>query len=304
MSVNEIAAKMGEVKIDEGDKLLPTKNVKGNRVVVVAQFSTQSVFKIPDGLDLEDETIVQDWGVKHNMLHIEYVNQEEHVILDPVWDARDSDFKRPEECEIYPADDFCNYFYEEEDAEEEENGGVEVKVSMEGAMGAKGGGGGEEESEIAGSLGEEDKAYLDTLKSMFDKMSHRAREEAREYVVDEQVKKKEKEKKEAIKKRNEETAKKRKEVCARKKEEKLREEAMVWSTRVCGVEQPHLKDYGGNTDAYKSDVYMFHKWNTPDYCSGEQYKGCTFTKEEYADMKKELGERKKAEKEEEAGARE
>jgi hypothetical protein len=129
---------------------------------------------------------------------------------------------------------------------------------------------------------------------MFDKMSHRAREEACQFVVGEQVKKKGKEKDDAIKKG--------KELRARKKWEKNREEAMVWRIEVSGVEHPHLKDYP-NQKEYGSDVYMFHKWNTPKYGNGKVYRGYKFTNEEYADMKKELHARKKAEKEEEAGAK-
>jgi len=35
-----------------------TQNVKGNRKIVIVSYTTESVFKIPDGLDLEDETVV------------------------------------------------------------------------------------------------------------------------------------------------------------------------------------------------------------------------------------------------------
>jgi hypothetical protein len=140
---------MEALAIKEGDgggedvKLLSTKNVKGNRLVVFAEYYTpESVFKIPDGLDLEDKTIVKQWWVKYNTLNIQYVGEEEEVWINPVWDASENDFKWPRECEIRPADDLGGDFYEEEDAEEEEMkviAGCVVEESMEGAMGAKGG---------------------------------------------------------------------------------------------------------------------------------------------------------------------
>jgi len=57
-----------------------TKNVKGNRQVVVAVNSTETIFKLPDGLDLEDETVVARWRVKWGTLYIGYVNGEEQEI--------------------------------------------------------------------------------------------------------------------------------------------------------------------------------------------------------------------------------
>jgi len=58
-----------------------TKNTKGNRKVVVATFSVpEAVFLIPDGLDLEDKSIVKTWFVRWNTLHIEYVTGVEEEI--------------------------------------------------------------------------------------------------------------------------------------------------------------------------------------------------------------------------------
>ena len=40
-----------------------TQNVKGNRKIVVALFDFKQYFTIPDGLDLEDQTVVSSWSV-------------------------------------------------------------------------------------------------------------------------------------------------------------------------------------------------------------------------------------------------
>ena len=50
-------------------------NVKGNRHGVVASFDGQMcerVFKIPDGVDLEDKNQVEEWWVKWDCLNIKY----------------------------------------------------------------------------------------------------------------------------------------------------------------------------------------------------------------------------------------
>jgi hypothetical protein len=96
-----------------------TKNTKDNRQVVRATFhNPQSVFKIPDGLDLEDKTVVKCWYVKFNQLYIEYVNGEE-ITISPIWDGSDYDFKHPMDCEITSAED-VGYEYED-DAEEDDD---------------------------------------------------------------------------------------------------------------------------------------------------------------------------------------
>jgi hypothetical protein len=66
-----------------------TKNTKENRKVVVAVFEVDDkttddisfVFKLPDNLDLEDETIVAgaNWGVKRGVLNIPYTNRENYI---------------------------------------------------------------------------------------------------------------------------------------------------------------------------------------------------------------------------------
>jgi len=98
-----------------------TINIKGNRKVVCATYyAPESVFKIPDGLDLEDKSVVKFWGVKYNTLHICYVDGREEE-LEPHFNAVDSsDYKHPQETEIEDADD-CNVDYSEDEDEEEES---------------------------------------------------------------------------------------------------------------------------------------------------------------------------------------
>ena len=72
-----------------------TKNVKGNRQIVVSEYSCEAVWKIPDGLDLEDETVVESWNVRYSKLRISYVNGEYE---ETSWECEpEVDFKFPSE---------------------------------------------------------------------------------------------------------------------------------------------------------------------------------------------------------------
>ena len=100
-----------------------TKNTKENRKVVRAEYSApESVFEIPDGLDLEDKSIVEWWGVKWNTLHIKYVGKEEVEDIQPSWDGGEDHeiWKYPNDCGIEDAED-VGYEYEEDESDEEEN---------------------------------------------------------------------------------------------------------------------------------------------------------------------------------------
>ena len=104
-----------------------TINIKGNRKVIRATYYLpESIFKIPDGLDLEDKSIVKWWGVKYNTLHIHYVDGREEEI-EPYFDGccHSIDFKYPQETEIVDADD-CGTIEYTDDEEDEEVEEVEV----------------------------------------------------------------------------------------------------------------------------------------------------------------------------------
>ena len=90
-----------------------TLNVKGNRQVVVSVNSTKTIFKLPDGLDLEDETVVAQWRVKWGTLYIGYVNGEEQEIE---FECEDDDGCKHPEVEIADADEHDIEY--EEDKEE------------------------------------------------------------------------------------------------------------------------------------------------------------------------------------------
>ena len=126
-----------------------TKNVKGNRQVVRAAYEGESYFKIPDGLDLEDSTIVECWLVKWNVLSIKYVGKEQ---LDEIqaYDEWGLDLKNPFEEEIKSAGDADIDPYEDEDKEE-----VEVKPVKKKAKETK------EKKALRLAAGQDIKAFFD-----------------------------------------------------------------------------------------------------------------------------------------------
>ena len=55
--------------------LKSTKNTKNNRLCVVVKYDIpEAVFKIPDGLDLEDKSVVKNWYVRYGELNICYTD--------------------------------------------------------------------------------------------------------------------------------------------------------------------------------------------------------------------------------------
>ena len=95
-----------------------TKNIKGNRKIVRIDYHCDGFFKLPDGLDLEDNTVVEDWGVKWNTLYIHYVDGRTEEI-DPVYDI-EPDWKYPDNCEIDDAEPWSIDYSEDEEEEKED----------------------------------------------------------------------------------------------------------------------------------------------------------------------------------------
>jgi len=98
-----------------------TKNVKGNRKMLqVTYYAPINYYRIPDNLDLEDKSVVEEYWVKWNTLYIKYVGKKEVEKLGPEYSYADGDaFKRPDTVEIVDADeDYIEYEGESEEDEE------------------------------------------------------------------------------------------------------------------------------------------------------------------------------------------
>ena len=96
-----------------------TKNTKDNRKVVVATFyPPQMVFKLPDGLDLEDKSVVGSYSHRYDTLYIYYVDGREEKIRYEYLSTEDFDYKYSEELSIGDAEDYCVEYSDEEEEEE------------------------------------------------------------------------------------------------------------------------------------------------------------------------------------------
>jgi len=104
-----------------------TKNTKGNRKVVRAEYhAPERWFKIPDGLDLEDESVVENWYVRYGDLFIKYVGIEQEEEIESCMES-ESDYQRPTKFEIENADDFgIDYSDDEEEEEVSDTLGAEM----------------------------------------------------------------------------------------------------------------------------------------------------------------------------------
>ena len=89
--VSDIVDGVAGLKVDDGMPTAPTesasasngrstKNCDDDRKIVVSHLHSSNLFKIPDGLDLEDKTKVEEWYVRYDELFIVYKNGVEQAI--------------------------------------------------------------------------------------------------------------------------------------------------------------------------------------------------------------------------------
>ena len=95
-----------------------TKNTKGDRKVVTADYNfPKAIFKIPDGLDLQDKKVVKAWFVKGMYLNIRYVDGREEVIE---WECDPTEKRAEEQYPDEQIEDAKDWDFEYSDDEEEE----------------------------------------------------------------------------------------------------------------------------------------------------------------------------------------
>lgn len=84
---------------------IPIKRMTTISKVVIARYTKSEKYVLPEGLDLEDKTVVQDWWIKWGVLHVEYVDGRPEEKIEPDTDFVD-DFKCPDDTEIADADEY------------------------------------------------------------------------------------------------------------------------------------------------------------------------------------------------------
>lgn len=78
---------------------IQVKELSTTRKMVIATYTHSEKFKIPEGVDLDDKTQVEDWYVKWNILNITYVDGREEEIEAEGW-VEQHDYKHPKDAVI------------------------------------------------------------------------------------------------------------------------------------------------------------------------------------------------------------
>lgn len=88
------------------------KSIPGAPKIVIAQYECpEQAWKIPFGLDLEDTSVVKEWWIKWQYLHIEYVDGRQES-MESIWES-EGDLKYPLDQRIDDADELGIDFDEE-----------------------------------------------------------------------------------------------------------------------------------------------------------------------------------------------
>ena len=119
-------------EIEEIKKSAPTesaspskKNIKGDRKIVKAlYYGLEYYFQLPDGLDLNDKTKVEEWYVRYGTLNIVYADDEaDDEEIEMRWEI-EPDHKHAKEVTIEDADEcpFPCYSDDDEEDDDEDDG--------------------------------------------------------------------------------------------------------------------------------------------------------------------------------------
>jgi hypothetical protein len=85
------------------------------KVVVVTMSPVEMYFKVPDGIDLEDESVVEDYGFKYGKLYIKYVGKDDDECIEPCYQT-EPDCKYAQDLTI--EDECVAPFYESDEEDE------------------------------------------------------------------------------------------------------------------------------------------------------------------------------------------
>ena len=82
------------------------KKIVERQVVVATYYPPESVFKVPKGKDINK---AHSYWVRYNTLYIYWTKEDEDndnvEEIEPHWNAREGDYKRPQETEVELAED-------------------------------------------------------------------------------------------------------------------------------------------------------------------------------------------------------
>tara|TARA_A100001015_G_scaffold212085_1_gene237814 strand:- start:391 stop:681 length:291 start_codon:yes stop_codon:yes gene_type:complete len=90
------------------------------RNVLVATYSTQSVFKLPKGIDLDNKTIVEWYTVVWDTLNIKYVGKENIEQIKCCFEL-ESALSHPENVKIEDFKEWSEIIYDSEEEKNDDN---------------------------------------------------------------------------------------------------------------------------------------------------------------------------------------
>lgn len=99
------------------------------RQILKATYTQYQYFKIPKGIDLEDETIVKEWWVKYGELHIQYVDETKEIErIDGI--TNEIDYKYPDDDpQVIDANDGYEFLFDDSELEsDDEEFEIEIPV--------------------------------------------------------------------------------------------------------------------------------------------------------------------------------
>ena len=88
------------------------------KVVVATLYPVEIIFKVPDGIDLEDKTVVENYWYKYGTLYIKYVGKDDYEEIEPCYED-EAEYKYAKNVEIVDKGDYG--FLESDEEEEKEN---------------------------------------------------------------------------------------------------------------------------------------------------------------------------------------
>ena len=100
-----------------------TKNIKGDRkVLYVEYYCPWAVFKLPDGIDLDDDSVVKIYSVSGNMLYISYCDgREEEITADEEAAPHFNDYDATVTSIDHADDHDIRYSDDEEEGDDEDD---------------------------------------------------------------------------------------------------------------------------------------------------------------------------------------
>lgn len=83
--------------------------------VLIAKYTSENYFKIPVGIDLDDEEVIEYYGVKWNTLTISFVDKNKEDLEIECYHEGETDYKYPTDIDVGNMEDAPEFLESEEE---------------------------------------------------------------------------------------------------------------------------------------------------------------------------------------------